>query len=220
MKQQKWIGPAILVLGAGHAATVFAAPPYFHHQRAITCRGLDARHYRSSGSVAASDRLVLVARPLPPRTVELGPNRDNSDEVRVKQFDAVPRTELRAGPVTLGAVSVALYSNGEMFCTAIAEHDGGPQQALHGGNVAVRVRLLMDVPESPHPPHTARVLLEADQHYWVSRERSKTIAPLATSARPLTRQLAESKGAHSSLVARFFDAITHIEITLDYFQDR
>ena len=219
MKQQHWVRSALLVLGTGQAAVV-AAPPYFHHQRAITCHCIDARHYRSGGSVAASDRVILIARPLPPRTVALYPVRDRPAAVAVKQFDAVPITSLRAGPVTLGSVSAAVYANGEIFCTGIARHDGGPQRALHGGNVAVRVRLLMGTAESPHPPETARVLLEADRHYWVSRERSQTVAPLATSAKRGVGQPLLSPRAQADLIARHFDEITHIEITLDYFQDR
>ncbi len=224
MKQRLWIPSALLVIGVG-PAWVTAAPPYLYHQRGKLACGVDGSRYGITGQPIASDRMLLVARPLPPATVNLGSSRGAAIEsVAIKRFDAIPVTRLSAGPVTVDSIGVAIYANGDVVCTGIAHHDGGIQAAHHGGNIDVRVRLLMDVPESPHLVLIGRVLLESRRQYWVPRDRSVTIAPL-TDARSTHRSLATIPSAPTetpqhALIARHFDEITHVEIEIDYLRDR
>jgi len=219
MKSWITVSTWAIAVGAGHVT--LAAPPYFHHQRAVVCCGIDGSRYLSANQVAASDRIVLIARPLPGGSVSLGKGQTN---VAIKRFDAVPQVSMKAGPVTLQSIGVAVYANGVIQCTAVARHDGGLQAAMHGGNVAIRVRVFLDVPESPHPLDTGRVLMESQGRYWVARDRSTTIAPVTPvpMGRETTRfqSSCDVSPAHQALIEAYFDEITHVEIELDYLRDR
>jgi len=217
---KRWISVSswAIVVGTGH--TTMAFPPYLHHQRAVTCCGIDASRYRSANQIMASDRMVLIARPLPAGFVTLGNNQGN---VSIKRFDAVPKVLMKAGPVTLQSIGVAVYANGEIQCTAVARHDGGLQAAQHGGNVAIRVRVFLDTPESVHPIDTGRVLIESQRRYWVPRDGSLTVAPIANI--PMLRgsrqlqAICQTSPAYRALIESHFDEITHVEIELDYLND-
>jgi len=218
---KSWFAVSSWAIVVGTGPVTVSAPPYFHHQRAVVCCGIDGSRYHSSDQVAASDRIVLIARPLPAGSVLLGKNQTS---VAIKRFDAVPQVSMKAGPVTMQSIGVAVYANGVIQCTAVARHDGGLQAAMHGGNVAIRVRVFLDVPESPHPLDTGRVLMESQGRYWVARDRSTTIAPITPVplARESTRfqSSCDVSATHQALIEAHFDEITHVEIELDYLRDR
>lgn len=218
---KSWITVSSWAIVVGAGPTAMAAPPYLHHQRAVTCCGIDGSRYQSANQIAASDRILLIARPLPAGLVTLG---KDAESVAIKRFDAVPKVSMTAGPVTLQSIGVAVYANGEIQCTAIARHDGGLQAAQHGGNIAIRVRVFLDTPESVYPMDTGRVLIESQRRYWVPRDGSLTVAPIASI--PMlrgSRQLqavCQTSPAYKALIESHFDEITHVEIELDYLSDR
>lgn len=119
----------------------------------------------------------------------------------------VEAESITARHATLEQIGIAIYENGHLESNGRISHDGGPNAGLLGGNVVIRLRAF-----AAHP--VGRELLDptvvwsSEHRVWVAREKPRMVSLVPPHAEP------------PAAVRRFFDRITHIEVELEYEQDR
>jgi len=113
---------------------------------------------------------------------------------------------LVVAPMHLDRIALAIYETGELACTGLISHDGGPNGLVRGNSVEIRVRGYgqnrLTSTSAPNGP----LLFECRQPCWVSRGEvtavSLTPADWCEAAR------------------RHFDEITFVEVNLEVRQSR
>ena len=227
---------AILAIGGLIGPSQTAAHPHFH-SRGTTCNRhcLPAYSYaqyaeRSSASVVAVAPVgspTAVTHYLP--NARKGGTRETVPVLR-KDFPVL-RNSIVAGDVALERMGFSLYSTGQYACTGLLRFDGGPDAALLGANVVVRVRAYSGAPQHPGELTNMRLLWETELPTWVHRGEAKSLSLLPGPPRPACppARLVKTPATHSwdwpqeapsSLIHQHFDEITHLEIVLEHCTDR
>lgn len=122
--------------------------------------------------------------------------------VRRKRFIIRP---LETGPVRLQQIGISLYETGRFVLSGRLNHDGGPNGALWGNRVTVRVRALAGPEGENVPADKAPAVWETSRSLWLSRGVPE----------PFSLRI---RG--TAALARHFDEITHIEIYLQHRRNR
>ena len=205
----------------------------FHH-RATTCnrcclRSEDYALYAQR----VSESLVAVAPVNQPTSIthyyladsETGGTRRTVPAQR-KNFEVL-RNSIVADGVTLERVGVSLYDSGFYACTGLLRFDGGPDGALLGANVVLRVRAYSGAPQHPGTLTNMRLLWETERPMWVPRGEAKSISllpvPLPSRANgAVTRVGLTDSWPHpvTQMIIQHFDETTHLEIVLERCKDR
>ncbi len=180
-------------------------------------------------SVAGS---ILAVAPVgqPTQTNQFFPAADADGKLKARAIRRKIFTpavaSLTVDHVKLQRISLALYDDGQLDCTGGLSHDGGPNGALLGNRVTIRVRAYAGVPQHPNVDNAAPLMWETTRELWSSRRRPVAISlvPGIASARlPHGEQIEFFTRGNSSLadaVRRHFDEITHLEVELEYRKDR
>ena len=227
---------AVLTLGGFTGASRAVASKHFFN-RATTC----ARHRLPAYDYAlhaerVSASIVAVAPAGPPTSIKhyrpdtsKGGARQAADVLR-KNFPVL-RNSIAANGVALERIGLSLYNTGQYACTGVLRFDGGPDAALLGANVVIRVRAYSGVPQHPGGLTNMRLLWETELPAWVHRGEAKALSllpgpppppcpPASRIHAPAAHSWDWPQKAPSNLICQHFDEITHLEIVLEHCKDR
>lgn len=125
--------------------------------------------------------------------------------VKQKRF-ALPQPSLSAGPAKLSRIALRLYDNGEVECTGMLDHSGGPEGFLKGGHVTVRLLGYAGVGGITATTAGAPMVWQAEQSFWVTKDRPQMVNLVPD-------------GWHSE-IADWYGEITHLEVYFEYRRSR
>jgi hypothetical protein len=117
-----------------------------------------------------------------------------------------PASSLDVENVSLSQVGLFLYQSGQIVATGRIFHNGGPFGDVLGNRVTIRVRAYAGPQEMGVPFADAPMLWQWDHDMWARRGASQLISFAPDYPEPLLR--------------RHFNEITHIEVELEYRNDR
>jgi len=227
---------AILTLGGFTGASRAVASKHFFN-RATTCtrHRLPAYDYALHAE-RVSARVVAIAPAGPPTSIKHykpDPSRGGAwwaVDVLRRDFPVL-RNSIVANGVELERIGLSLYNTGQYACTGVLRFDGGPDAALLGANVVIRVRAYSGVPQHPGGLTNMRLLWETERPAWVHRGEAKSVSLLPGRPRPpcppesrvrapATDSWNWPREAPSKLIYQHFNEITHLEIVLEHGKDR
>jgi hypothetical protein len=125
--------------------------------------------------------------------------------IRRKAF-APLNPSLVAGPVHLDRIALAIYETGELACSGLISHDGGPAGLIRGDHLVIRVRGYGQNRLTSTAAPSGPLLFECHQPCWVSRGE-------VSAGSLVPADWCES-------VRRYFDEITFVEVNLEVRQSR
>jgi len=211
--------PALLFLSMS-IGSVALAEIHWQHTRTRCC--IPGYRYTHDDR-EVSNRVIAIADPVREVTWHY-PNRNRT--LRQKMFH-FPVRSLAADQVRLENVGLTLYSDGRMSATGRVVHDGGPQGALLGNFVIIRLQAYAGLPGRQGELADAAVVWQTEKRVWVTRDRPKIIS-LADSENLLEPQVSSGprQNEHHRRItvwprlAEQFDEVTHLELELAYLGDR
>ena len=205
----------------------------FPQLRATRCNQCGLQDYRYGHDAAvAADSLIAIAPADQPESIIQVSSVDKTGKRQkqtiLRKVFPTPVNSLLANDVTLNRIALVIYSSGKAACTGKLTFDGGPQGALLGANIIVRVRAYSSTPQNPSGLENARLLWETATPLWISRNQSKATSLLPTCCklsknRPVSITSAISGSSRRDMESRIrlhFEETTHLEIVLEHYEDK
>ncbi len=196
---------------------------FANRQRVPNRCGLPAYAYSQGGERTAVSTLAIASE-RPVAASEDAADDGTTDSRRMRFLPAEP--SLKIENVQLQQIALELHSSGRLTCTGRISHDGGPEGALLGANVAIRVRAYAGTSQHANVDVDAVMLWETTHVLWVGRNQPRVISLL-----PATYSLCYRNGdqarftSHTNcdlarLAKRHFPEVTHLQVELEYRKDR
>jgi hypothetical protein len=193
-----WMGLSTLLVLA--CATSWAAAE-IHCQRTRNRAGLPCRPYGYDDPSNTVSARTLMAKPSEgPIALADGSGQPKNADALCKRF-TFSQTSLENGPIVLSRIGMALYDTGEIACTALLSHNGGPTGDLLVNRVTIRVRAYGSTrmpPVEGDENLTGPCLCEWSQSYIVRRNDPIVVQLRSETAKPQLR--------------RFFNEIVQLEL--------
>ncbi|HWB14734.1 MAG TPA: hypothetical protein VG826_36260 [Pirellulales bacterium] len=128
-------------------------------------------------------------------------------------------------PIQLSRMSLAIYDNGQIVATGQIDHNGGPYKAIQGNNVVVRLRAFAGTPQFTGPLDNAPMLWQTERTLWATRDRPQMISLVPLPGDPCragsaTELTVPPEASFDEAIRQHFNEITHLEIELEYRNDR
>jgi hypothetical protein len=235
----------VVAIGSLLWATDMEGAEFFIHRGRRCNKGLIEPHSYKMYDTMQSASIIAIASADQPESISQfarsvkSPGNRETVEIERKLFP-VNVNSITAGGVTLERMGLTLYADGRYICTGLLSFDGGPQAALLGANVAVRIRAYSGTPLQEGNALNMRMLWETRRKAFVRRDE-----PLACSLLPdfdLQPLLGSCEGEKfapipnkqpitvtskydwpdhpSDLILLHFEETTHLEIILERYTDR
>ena len=178
----------------------------------------DPRHFIRVVAIASVDQPALIK----------GLTSNNAGRTVRRKIFTVPLPAVPVAtpdPIHLSRMSLAIYDNGQIVATGQIDHNGGPYGAIQGNNVVIRLRGYAGTPQFTGPLNNAPMLWQTERALWVTRNRPMMISliPLPSDRHEtgLLREFtAPPEQSFDETIRQHFEEITHLEIELEYRNDR
>ena len=196
-----------------------------NRHRVVTRCGLPQYSYGHDDE-RLTDSTIAVASVDQPTEAKPGAV-DGKDAILCKRFVPVPEhASLKIEHLGLSQISLEVRSSGQLACTGLISHDGGPSGELLGANVAVRVRAYAGTPQHPNVDHDAVMLWETTRLLWVPRKHPQVVSllpaipPLRYPNGDQVRFTTHTQYPLAHLAKSHFHDVTHLQVELEYRKDR
>lgn len=128
--------------------------------------------------------------------------------LRSKSFH-LPLPGMAIDGIRLEQVGLTLYESGRLDATGVLIHSGGPDAAIQGNWVTLRLRAYAAEAVEAANPLDAPASWECEQRFWLPRG-PKTVPLIA----------AEDRAAAMEVLGLQFDKLNYIQVELEYTNDR
>lgn len=206
----------------------WASKIYRHRQHGLVRCGLALHPYREVVPTFSASTIATVPVYQTVETAVAGSRQGEGQEagsVRRKDFFA-KRPSLTVEHIQLSRISLAVLKSGQLQCSGLFSHNGGPQGAIRSSQVTVRLRFFAGTPQQTSLRQGAPLLAETTKSVRVFRGEAAVISLLPDEiSRPgLPPQPAHAPATPPTRLkeqmAKHFNSVTHMEVVLEYRPDR